>query len=212
MDAHLHHDNSSLETPSHGRPNLGWMMGPWLVFASLINQAAIALYADVPTDRQFGQFVQEAGVTMLGVIPSLVRTWKQTQCMHGCNWSHIKVFSSTGECSNPEEMLYLSALAGYKPIIEYCGGTEIGGGYLTSTVIQPNAPSTFTTPALGLELAILDETGHPNNTGEVFIIPPSIGLSTQLLNRNHHQVYFAHTPHTSSRDRGCSCYLSETPW
>ena len=23
------------------------------------------------------------------------------------------------------------ALAGYKPVIEYCGGTEIGGGYIT---------------------------------------------------------------------------------
>jgi acetyl-CoA synthetase len=30
--------------------------------------------------------------------------------------------------------------------------------------------------------------------GELFIVPPSIGLSTTLLNQEHHQVYFAGTP------------------
>jgi acetyl-CoA synthetase len=91
-------------------------------------------------------------------------------------------------------MVFLMSLAGYKPIIEYCGGTEIGGGYITGTLVQPCVPSTFTTPALGLEIAILNDEGNPTDKGEVFIIPPSIGLSTELLNKNHHQVYFANTP------------------
>ena len=192
-DGYLHHDLHPGDIAAWPT-NLGWMMGPWLVFASLINKAAIALYEDSPTERGFGEFIQKAGVTHLGVVPSLVRSWKQTDCMRELDWSRIKVLSSTGECSNPEDMLYLSALAGYKPIIEYCGGTEIGGGYLTSTVIQPNAPATFTTPALGLELVILDDQGLPSPKGEVFLVPPSIGLSTQLLNRDHHQVYFAESP------------------
>src|SRR2546427_8463561 len=46
----------------------------------------------------------------------------------------------------PDEMLYLMFLAGYRPIVEYCGGTEIGGGYVTGSVVQPCAPSTFTSP------------------------------------------------------------------
>lgn len=169
-------------------------MEPWLIYASLINQATIALYDDTPCDRGFGEFVQNAGVNLLGVVPSLVSTWKTTDCMKGLNWSAIKAFSSTGECSNPQDMLFLMSLAGYKPVIEYCGGTEIGGGYLTGTLVQPCSPSTFTTPALGLDIVILDDDGQTANKGELFIIPPSIGLSTQLINRNHHQVYFAHTP------------------
>jgi acetyl-CoA synthetase len=48
---------------------------------------------------------------------------------------------------------------------------------------------------LGLDVVILDEYGHLANKGEVFIIPPSIGLSTELLNKDHHKVYFANTPH-----------------
>ncbi|MCX7594983.1 MAG: AMP-dependent synthetase, partial [Fischerella sp.] len=142
----------------------------------------------------YGQFIQDAGVNILGVVPSLVNTWKTTACMQGLDWSAIKAFSSTGECSKPEDMLYLMSLAGYKPVIEYCGGTEIGGGYITGTLVQPCAPSTFTTPALGLDIVILDADGHPADKGEVFIIPPSIGLSTELLNKDHHQVYFANTP------------------
>lgn len=174
--------------------NLGWMMGPWLVFAALINNAAIALYADAPKDRSFGEFVHHAKVTMLGVVPTLVATWRQSKCMEGLDWSAIKVLSSTGECSNPEDMLYLMSLAGYKPIIEYCGGTEIGGAYVSSTVLQPNYPSLFSTPTFGLNFTILDEHGKHSTIGEVAIIPPSIGLSTSLLNANHHQVYFANMP------------------
>jgi acetyl-CoA synthetase len=192
VDGHLHHDihpGNVVAWPT----NLGWMMGPWLIYAAFINQAAIALYYGVPTQREFGQFVQDAHVNMLGIVPSLVNIWKTTNCMQGLDWSAIKAFSSTGECSNPQDTLFLMSLAGYKPIIEYCGGTEIGGGYITGTLVQPCAPSTFTTPALGLDIVILDEDGHPADQGEAFIIPPAIGLSTELLNKDHHDVYFDKT-------------------
>ncbi|WP_019504730.1 AMP-binding protein [Pleurocapsa sp. PCC 7319] len=193
VDGYLHHDIHPPDVVAWPT-NLGWMMGPWLIYASLINHATIALYYGTPTEREFGRFVQDGRVNILGVVPSLVNTWKVTQCMQGLDWSAIRAFSSTGECSTPQDMLFLMSLAGYKPIIEYCGGTEIGGGYLTSTLVHPCSPSTFTTPALGLDLAIVDENGHAADRGEAFIIPPSIGLSTELLNKDHHQVYFADTP------------------
>jgi len=114
--------------------------------------------------------------------------------MKGLDWSSIKVFSSTGECSNTDDMLFLMSLAGYKPIIEYCGGTEIGGAYITGTVVQPSVPAAFSTPALGLNFCILDEEGEPSENGEIFLYPSSIGLSTELLNKDHYEVYFAGTP------------------
>ena len=200
-DAYLHHDihpGDVLAWPT----NLGWMMGPWLIYASLINKATIALYDGVPTGRDFGVFVQNAKVSMLGVVPTLVRAWKNMDCMHGLDWQSIRAFSSTGECSNPEEMLYLMSLAGYKPVIEYCGGTEIGGGYVTGTRVQPAAPSTFTTPALGLDFLLYDDNGNPADNGEVFIVPPSLGLSTSLLNADHNEVYFAGTPRLELRRHG----------
>ena len=169
--------------------NLGWMMGPWLIYASLINRATIALFHDAPTSRPFGQFVQDARVTMLGLVPSLVSTWKSTGCMAGLDWSTIRRFSSTGECSNADDMLWLMAQAGYKPVIEYCGGTELAGGYASATLVQPQAPATFSTPTVGTEFVILDEQGEPTSNGELFLVPPGIGMSVELLNRDHDEVY-----------------------
>ena len=200
-DAYLHHDIHPGDVLAW-HTNLGWMMGPWLIYASLINKATIALYDGVPTGRDFGVFVQNAKVSMLGVVPTLVRAWKHTDCMHGLDWQAIQAFSSTGECSNPEEMLFLMSLAGYKPVIEYCGGTEIGGGYITGTRVQPAAPSAFTTPALGVDFLLFNENGEPTNNGEVFIFAPSLGLSTNLLNADHNEVYFAETPQPNLRRHG----------
>ncbi len=174
--------------------NLGWMMGPWLIYAALINNGTIALFEGSPMSKDFGKFVQNAGVNMLGVVPSIVRAWKNTGTMENYDWSAIKCFSSTGESSNPNEMTYLMQLAGNKPVIEYCGGTEIGGGYVTSTLIQTNIPSTFSTPALGSEFVIVNEEGILSDKGEVFLVPPAMGLSFKLLNRDHHQVYYEGTP------------------
>lgn len=174
--------------------NLGWMMGPWLVFAALINKASIALYYGAPTSEDFGKFVQDAKVTMLGVIPSIVKSWKNERNMEKFDWNAIKCFSSTGEVSNPSEMEYLMKLANNKPVIEYCGGTEIGGGYVTSTVVQPNIASTFSTQALGGEFVLLDENNNKSDKGELFLIPPIMGLSTKLLNSNHFDVYYKGTP------------------
>lgn len=192
-DGYYHH-NIKQEDVVCWPTNLGWMMGPWLIFASLINKATLALYYGVPMGAGFGAFVQNTNVNMLGIVPSIVRQWKNTNSMEDYDWSAINCFSSTGEASNPEEMLYLMQLADNKPVIEYCGGTEIGGGYVTSTVVQPNIPSTFSTQALGGEFILLDENNHPSEKGEMFLIPPIMGLSNSLLNRDHFEVYYKGNP------------------
>ncbi len=192
-DAHLYQNvkpGDVLAWPT----SLGWMMGPWLVFAALLNRASIALFYDAPHQTSFGQFIENSNTTLLGVVPSLVSAWRQAKSMEPYDWSSIKVFSSTGECSNPEDMLYLMYLGNYKPIIEYCGGTEIGGAYITSTVLTPNLPSIFTVPTLGLDFYIMDEKGRPSTEGETALLPPSIGLSNWLLNKDHHAAYYKDMP------------------
>ncbi len=174
--------------------NTGWMMGPWLIFASLINKATIGLFEGSPIGKPFAEFVAEAGTTMLGVVPAIVRHWRQSGSLQGVDWSSIRCFSSTGEASNELDMTWLSASAGFQPIIEYCGGTEIGGGYISSTMLQPNVAAAFSTPAIGMDFRILDEQGTATDEGEIFLVPPSIGLSTKLLNRDHWQTYYADVP------------------
>ncbi|MEZ4751093.1 MAG: AMP-binding protein [Bdellovibrionota bacterium] len=192
-DGYFHHDIRSGDRVAWPT-NLGWMMGPWLIFAALINKAAIALCYDAPLGKEFGTFVQKAQVTMLGLVPSLVKQWRSSACMEGLDWSSVRCFSSTGECSNSEDYLYLMYLANYRPVVEYCGGTEIGGGFITGSLCLPAVPGAFSTPALGSDFVILDESGALCDNGELFLVPPSVGLSTSLINRDHFEVYYADTP------------------
>ena len=192
-DGHFHqdiHPGDVVAWPT----NFGWMMGPWLTFATLINRGTIALFDGAPSGEAFGRFVQDAAVNILGVVPSMVCRWRQTRSMERLDWSAIRLFSSTGECSNPSDMRYLSQLAGGKPVIEYCGGTELGGGYISSTVVQPNIPSTFSTPALGTEFVILGDNDLPSTIGEAYLIHPALGMSRRLLNGDHSEIYFRGTP------------------
>ncbi len=174
--------------------NLGWMMGPWLIFASLINRATIGLYYEAPTSAAFLRFCQRIEVTMLGLVPSLVKAWLKNGALNDLKLDRLKCFSSTGECANMADMFALMAAVRFRPVIEYCGGTEIGGGYLTGSLVQPASPATFSTPALGLDLVVLDEMGDECTRGEVFLVPPSMGLSVELLNRDHEKTYYDQTP------------------
>jgi acetyl-CoA synthetase len=197
MDGRYHHDIRAGDVVAWPT-SMGWMMGPWLVYASLMNGAALALYEGAPGGEGFTRFVGAAGVTMLGTVPSLVRAWRAAGAAERVDWGRIRVFSSTGEPSHREDALWLMSRVGYRaPVVEYCGGTEIGGGYITGSVLRPASPSVFTTPALGLDVVVLDAGGRPvaeAETGEVYVIPPSIGLSQTLLNDDHHAIYFADAP------------------
>ncbi|KAF4398802.1 hypothetical protein G4B88_028165 [Cannabis sativa] len=179
--------------------NLGWMMGPWLVYASLLNGASIALYNGSPLVSGFAKFVQDAKVTMLGVVPSIVRSWKSTNCVSGYDWSTIRCFSSSGEASNVDEYLWLMGRANYKPVIEMCGGTEIGGAFSAGSFLQAQSLSSFSSQCMGCTLYILDNNGYPMpknkpGIGELALGPVMFGASKTLLNGNHHDVYFKGMP------------------
>ena len=186
--------------------NIGWMMGPWLIYATLVNGACMALYPGAANTPEYLRFIRRAGVTMQGVIPSLVRTWRRggvAEVQHGgatdgIVWPSVRVFSSTGEPASRTDYLWLMSRAGYRaPVIEYLGGTEIGGGHLACTVLQPCSPAAFSTANLGVDFVILDETGAEvgkGDTGELFLVPPALGMSQRLLNGDHDEVYYEGCP------------------
>jgi acetyl-CoA synthetase len=182
--------------------NIGWMMGPWLLF-QLINGASIGIFNGVPSTKAFCEFVDEAEISMLGVVPSLTKSWQACDATENSDWSKIRRFSSTGEASDPMTILWLmSRVPGYAPVIEYCGGTEIGGSFLSSTLIHKNIPAMFSTPVLGSQFLLQKEEGRyiesssfkkdmdGSEGGELVLVPPSVGLSTTLLNRDHHLEYY----------------------
>ncbi|WP_119328839.1 AMP-binding protein [Cysteiniphilum halobium] len=179
--------------------SLGWMMGPWLVFTVFLNRATMALTEDLSTSLEFAQFIERTQVTKLGVIPSIVNAWHKNAVLEQVNWQHIKLFASTGEASNVEDMFYLSLHAHYKPIIEYCGGTEIGGAYISSTLLQANAPAQFSQVCFGIELILLDENQKillqsGKVIGEAALSSCALGLSNRLLNADNNDIYYNGMP------------------
>ena len=213
MDGHYHQDIHSDDVTTWPT-NIGWMMGPWLIYATLVNGACMALYPGAANTPEYLRFIRRAGVTMQGVIPSLVRTWRRggmaedrqdstAEGIHsgvaeGIYWPSVRVFSSTGEPASRTDYLWLMSRAGYRaPVIEYLGGTEIGGGHLACTVLQPCSPAAFTTANLGVDFVVLDENGAEvgeGGTGELFLIPPALGMSQRLLNGDHDEVYYEGCP------------------
>ncbi|KAF3444409.1 hypothetical protein FNV43_RR14101 [Rhamnella rubrinervis] len=179
--------------------NLGWVMGPSILYGCFLTGATLALYHGSPLGHGFGKFVQDAGVTYLGTVPSLVKTWKSTECMKGLDWSKIKSFASTGEASNVDDDLWLSSKAYYKPVIEICGGTELASSYVTGSLLQPQAFGAFSTASMTTGFVILDEHGNPFAddevcTGEVGLWPLYMGATDRLLNADHEEVYFKEMP------------------
>ncbi|CAJ2677435.1 unnamed protein product [Trifolium pratense] len=179
--------------------NLGWVMGPTLMYSCFLSGATLALYHGSPLGHGFGKFVQDAGVTILGTVPSLVKAWKSTKCMEDLDWTKIKTFCSTGETSNVDDDLWLSSKSYYKPIIECCGGTELASCYIMGSPLQPQAFGAFSTPSMTAGLVILDENGvpYPDDVpcvGEVGLFPVYMGATNRLLNADHEEVYFKGMP------------------
>ncbi|KAL3609050.1 hypothetical protein D5086_000070 [Populus alba] len=179
--------------------NLGWVMGPILLYSTFLCGATLALFHGSPLSRGFGKFVQDAGVTVLGTVPSIVKAWKSTNCMEGLDWTKLKSFCSTGEASNVDDDLWLSSRAYYKPMIECCGGTELASSYIQGSPLQPQAFGAFSTASMTAGFVILDENGvsYPDDmpcVGEVGLFPLYLGASDRLLNADHDKVYFKGMP------------------
>lgn len=57
--------------------DIGWMMGPWLIYGALINGATICIYdgaPDYPTHDRMWEFCARHKVEVLGISPTLVRS------------------------------------------------------------------------------------------------------------------------------------------
>ncbi|WP_148629666.1 AMP-binding protein [Bacillus sp. E214] len=171
--------------------DMGWMMGPFQLFASLMNGATIMLYdgvPDYPTANQIWKLVEKWKVTQLGISPTLIRSLmaRADDSIGSHDLSSLKVFGSTGEPWNPDPWNWLFERIGKKkiPIINYSGGTEISGGILGNVLLKPIAPVTFNSPMPGMDITVLNSSGESvtNEVGELCIRAPWVGMTKGFWN------------------------------
>jgi acetyl-CoA synthetase len=169
--------------------DMGWMMGPWEVFGTLLLGATMMLYdgaPDFPGPDRVWSLVDRHKVTALGVSPTLIRALRSRgggsdEIVHRHDLSSLRKFASTGEPWNPDPWMWLfqNVGGGKLPIINYSGGTEISGGIVMGNVLTPMKPCAFSGPLPGMAADVVDENGKSvrGKVGELVIREPWIGMT-----------------------------------
>ncbi len=170
--------------------DLGWLVGPMQFVVSTFFGATVVLAEgapDYPEPGRLWRLVQDHRVSYLGISPTIARIMmrygaKETEKY---DLSSLRITLSSGELWNPDSWLcfFEHVCKRRVPNLNVSGGTEIGWGIVTCTVLQPHKPCAFTTAVPGMGTDIVDEDGRsvpPGQMGELVLRLPSIGLSRGL--------------------------------
>jgi acetyl-CoA synthetase len=146
--------------------DMGWIMGPLSVFGTHANGATLLLYEgspDRPDKTRLWRLVERHRVTMLGVSPTLVRALKSVELdnIRVADLSSVRVLGSTGEPWDPEsyEWLARDVFGGRVPVINFSGGTEVGGSFLAPYPVEPIRSCSLGGPSLGMDVDVVDDSG-----------------------------------------------------
>jgi acetyl-CoA synthetase len=185
--------------------DMGWMMGPWLVFGTLILGATMFLYdgaPDYPGPDRLWALAARHGLTHMGLSPTLVRALIKfgEGPVRQHSLSALRFFASTGEPWNPDPWLWLFNVVGEgkRPIINYSGGTEISGGIVMANPLLPLKPCAFSAACPGIAADVVDESGRPlrNAVGELVIRQPWIGMTRGFWKdpQRYEETYWSRIP------------------
>ncbi|SPS01832.1 AMP-binding protein [Cupriavidus taiwanensis] len=170
--------------------DMGWLVGPMLIFGTTLLGGTIVMAEgahDFPDRGRFWRLMEQHGVSVLGIAPTIVRSFMSVggADVERYDLSSLRLALSTGEAWTVDawRWMFEKVCGSSKPIINYSGGTEVGGGIVTGTVIHPLKPCAFAGPVPGMGADIVDENGKsvgPGGVGELVLRAPSIGLTRGL--------------------------------
>ncbi|MEU0463574.1 AMP-binding protein [Amycolatopsis sp. NPDC006131] len=148
--------------------DMGWIMGPLSIFGTHANGGTLLLYEgspDIPGLDRLWRLAERHRVSMLGVSPTLIRTLRTNEDtdLSGFNLSSVHVLGSTGEPWDPDsyEWLARDVFGGRVPIINFSGGTEVGGSFLAPYPVEPIRSCSLGGPSLGMDVDVVDDAGRP---------------------------------------------------
>jgi acetyl-CoA synthetase len=182
--------------------DMGWVMGPLSTFGTHALGATLLLYEgapDTPSPARIWELADRHRVTMLGVSPTLVRALKPhgEQLPRANDLSSIRVFGSTGEPWDEDSYLWLSHVVGRDavPVINFSGGTEVGGSFLAPYVVEPIKPCSLGGPSLGMDVDVFDAEGRPvrDQLGELVCRQPWPAMTRGVWKdpERYHESYWS---------------------
>nr|HRD13168.1 AMP-binding protein [Mycobacterium sp.] len=147
--------------------DMGWIMGPLSIIGTHANGATLVLYEgspDVPDNYRLWDLVARQRISMLGVSPTLIRTLKGSDLaqIHTRDLSSVHVLGSTGEPWDPDSYDWLArdVFGARVPVINFSGGTEVGGSFLAPYPVEPIGSCSLGGPSLGMAVDVVDDDGR----------------------------------------------------
>ena len=191
--------------------DMGWMMGPFLVYGALGLGATIVLYEgtpDFPGPDRLWKICSDHRVTHLGIAPTAIRALMaygdEPPLRH--DLSALRILGSSGEAWNTEPWKWFlnNVGGGRAPIVNYSGGTEIGGGILGAFPTLPMVPNCFHGPVPGMLADVVDAAGTPvrGEVGELVLRAPFPGMT---------QSFWGGDPATDDDERYLATYWERFP-
>ena len=148
--------------------DMGWIMGPLSITGTHANGGTLVMSEgspDYPDADQLWRLAEKHKVTMLGVSPTLIRAVRSspTAPAQGFDLSAVHVLGSTGEPWDADAYDWLArdVFGGRVPIINFSGGTEVGGSFLAPYPVEPIPSCSLGGPSLGMDVDVVDDNGHP---------------------------------------------------
>ncbi len=174
--------------------DVGWITGhSYIVYGPMANGATQVMYEGAPNfpdwDR-FWEIVDAYKVSIFYTAPTAIRAFIKAGDAHvdKHDLSSLRVLGTVGEPINPEAwMWYHEKIGGGRcPIVDTWWQTETGGIMISPLPgATPTKPGTATRPFLGIDAAILDETGQecgPNEGGKLVIRQPWPSMLRTIYN------------------------------
>lgn len=152
--------------------DMGWLVGPLLILGGLQLGATIVFVEGLPNHPERTRLfdvLNRNGVTLQGVAPTAIRAIKSAAPEHDFgDLPSLRAFVSTGEAWDEPTWWWLYEHVGKErcPIVNYSGGTEVGGGLLISYPFLPMDAAAFNGALPGVDVAVFDPQGSAV-TGQV---------------------------------------------
>jgi acetyl-CoA synthetase len=165
--------------------DMGWMLGPLMIVGGLHLGASVVLVEglpDYPTVDRLWQVAERNKVTLQGIAPTAARNLRARNADKppAADLSTLRAFASTGEAWDIPTWHWLFEQVGYSrlPILNYSGGTEVGGGIISCYTIAPHAPASFSGPLPGMDVDVFDLDGkQTDGIGELVILNTWPGIA-----------------------------------
>ena len=169
--------------------DLGWFVVPAKIVGAFLAGASIVLaegVPDYPAGDRLLQIVSDQRVSVFGMSPTVARMLRAA--VNGTaprqDLSALRIIISGGEpWDTPTwEWVMQHMCHGVAPILNHCGGTELGALVLCS-ILDPMNPGGFSGPSPGTGADIVNAQGHsvgPGEVGELVMRNASMGTTRGL--------------------------------